>query len=189
MRRVMLSAALLAVFGGLESTAYVRLPVAQFTGRSVVAASAARLELRRVDIVISDWSTGSDHRELVRALVDGGSRAFFNTLCGYSSRGYVSVAGGRRFTLRYAWQVLEADGGRRIFVATDEPMPLADVNVVRTADAEPLAFLELQLDRAGRGIGKLSEADRLEVTEFGDVIGLRSFEVRSADLIMVEEVH
>jgi hypothetical protein len=152
-------------------------------------ASPARLEFRRVEVVITDWSTGPDHRELVRALVDRGSRAFFNALCGYASRGTVSVAGRRAFTLRYAWQVPDSDGGRRVFVATDEAMSFADVGVVPTLDTEHLVFLELRLDRTGHGLGKLSDADRLEMNEIGDVIGLHNFEGRPADLIMVEESH
>lgn len=188
MKRLMLSAALLAVFGGLESSAYVRLrPVAQFIGRSVEYASPARLELRRVDVVITEWSTRRNHRELVSALVDGGPGAFFNALCGYASRGTVSVAGGRTFTIRYAWQVQDVDGGRRIFVATDEPMSFAAVSQARTPDPEPKLFLELRLDRAGHGLGRLSDADRLAVNEIGDLIELRSFDGRPADLVMVEE--
>jgi hypothetical protein len=188
MRRLMLSAALLAVFGGLESSAYVHPhPVAQFTARSMEFASPARLEFRRVDVVITDWSTGPDHRELVRALIDKGPRAFFDALCGYPSRGTVSVAAGPTFTIRYAWQVSEADGGRRVFVATDEPMFVGNIRAGRPY-VEPLVFLELRVDRTGHGLGKLSEADHLAANESSDVIELRDFEGQPADLI-VEESH
>jgi hypothetical protein len=184
----MLLAALLAVLGGMESSAYVRPgPVAQFTARSMEFVSPARLQFRRVDVVITEWSTGPEHRELVRALADKGSAAFFNVLCGYTSRGTVSVASEPTFTIRYAWQVADAAGGRRVFVATDEPMFVGNIRDGRPYN-EPLVFLELRVDRTGHGIGTLSEVDQLIANQSRDVIELRDFEGQPADLI-VEESH
>jgi hypothetical protein len=161
--------------------------VARFSARSVEMTSPARLSFRHVDIVISQWSTDMDHRLLARTLVEKSPVSFVDALCGYPSVGTIAVAGGRVFTIRYAWQTVDRDGGQRIYLATDEPMSLTSSEFSRFGDVEPFYFLELRVDRHGNGVGKLSDATRLSVDQSRNVIELREFDRRPLHLVMVHD--
>ena len=161
--------------------------VARFSARSVEATSPARLSFRHVDIAISQWSTDQDHRLLARTLLEKGPVSFVDVLCGYPSLGTVAVAGGRTFTIRYAWQTADRDGGQRIYVATDEPMSLTSSEFSRFGDVEPFYFMELRVDRHGNGIGRLSDAVRLSIDQSRNVIELREFDRRPLHLVMVHD--
>jgi hypothetical protein len=160
-------------------------PIEHFTAKSAVMTSPARITLRPVDIVISQWSTYMDHRELARTLLEKGPVAFMSLLCGYGAAGRISVMGGPDLVIRYAWAIEERDRSRRIFLATDEPVLLAGGWLRRSPDEEPLTFVELRVDRNGNGEGKLSEAARLSVDQSRDVIELRDYNRRPLHLPMV----
>lgn len=164
-------------------------PVERFTAQSVFMTSAARLTLRPVDIVITRWSTFTDHRALSRTLLEKGSYAFQTLLCGYGAAGSIGVIGAPDVAIRYAWPVEDRDGGRRIYLATDEPVSLTGPMVRQLPDPEPLTFLELRINRDGAGEGKLSEAARLSVDESRDVIELRDYARRPVQLISVQRTH
>ena len=149
--------------------------------------SPARLGFRHVDIAISQWSTDLDHRLLARTLLEKGPVPFVDVLCGYPSLGTIAVAGGRVFTIRYAWQIADRDGGQRIYLATDEPISLTSNEFRRLPDAEPFFFVELRVDRHGDGVGRLSDALRLSVDQSRNVIELRDFERRPLNLVMVHD--
>jgi hypothetical protein len=145
----------------------------------------ARVAFRHVDIAISQWSTDQDHRLLARTLLERGPAGFVDVLCGYPAVGAIGVAGGAEFTIRYAWQVPDRDGGQRIYLASDEPIVLAGAEFRRFAEMERLHFIELRVDRHGDGIAKLSDAVRLSVDQSRHVIELRDFERRPLQLLMV----
>jgi len=161
--------------------------VARFTARTVEMTSPARLSLRHVDIAISQWSTDQDHRLLARTLLEKGPVGFVDVLCGYPALGTIAVAGGREFTIRYAWQTADRDGGRRIYLASDEPISLVSTEFRRFADFEALYYVELRVDRHGDGIGKLSDRVRLSVDQSRNVIELRDYDSRPLHLVMVHD--
>jgi hypothetical protein len=160
-------------------------PIEHFTAKSAALSSPARLTLRPVDIVISRWSTYTDHRALATALLEKGHVAFLNLLCGFGAVGSINVFGGPDIPIRYAWSIDDRDGGRRIYLATDEPVSLTGALLRRFPDEEPLTFIELRINRNGDGEGKLSEAARLSVDESRNVIELRDYTTRPLHLLMV----
>ena len=187
MRRA-IAVVLMMVAAALTTSASVRYEtIARFSARSVEMTSPARLAFRHVDIAISQWSTDQDHRLLARTLLEKGPVPFVDVLCGYPSLGTIAVAGGRVFTIRYAWQVADRDGGQRIYVASDEPISLTGNALSRTLEAEPFYFMELRVDRHGNGVGRLSDAVRLSVDQSRNVIELRDFERRPLHLVMVHD--
>ena len=187
MRRA-IAVVLMMVAAALTTSASVRYEtIARFSARSVEMTSPARLAFRHVDIAISQWSTDQDHRLLARTLLEKGPVPFVDVLCGYPSLGTIAVAGGRVFTIRYAWQVADRDGGQRIYVASDEPISLTGNALSRTLEAEPFYFMELRVDRHGDGVGRLSDAVRLSVDQSRNVIELRDFERRPLHLVMVHD--
>jgi hypothetical protein len=149
--------------------------------------SPARLSFRHVDILISQWSTDVDHRLLSRTLLEKGPVSFVDVLCGYPSLGTIAVAGGGTFTIRYAWQTPDRDGGQRIYLASDEPISLTSSEFSRFGAVEPLYFVELRVDRHGDGLGRLSDAVRLSVDQSRNVIELRDFDRRQLHLTMVHD--
>ena len=164
-------------------------PVEHLTAKSAVMTSATRLALRPVDIVIDRWSTFTDHRALETALLEKGPVAFLNLLCGYGAAGSIGVVGAPDVPIRYAWSVEDRDGGRRIYLATDEPVLLNGLLGRRDPGTEPLTFIELRINRDGLGEGKLSEAERLSVDESRDVIALRDYARRPVQLISVRSTN
>jgi hypothetical protein len=159
-------------------------PVEHFTAKAVEVMSLARVSRRRVEIVVTRWSTEVEHRLLVTALLEGGPVAFFDRLCEVAPAGTINTIDGREFTVRYAWQAFNGDGGRRIFFATDEPIVLAGSSF-RRPPGEPLTFLELRLDRSGDGEGRLSEATRLSVDQARNLIEISDYANRPPGLLEV----
>jgi hypothetical protein len=159
-------------------------PVEHLTARAVESTSPARFVFRPVDIVISRWSTFTDHRLLSTTLLEQGPVPFLNMLCGFAPAGTISM-GGREFPVRYAWSIEDRGGSRRIYLATDEPVSLSNPRFGPFLSDERLMFLELRVNRNGEGEGKLSEAVRLSVDESRSVIELRDYDKRPLHLVMV----
>lgn len=186
-RASVIATVFLAVTAGFAASGSVRHPaVARFSARTVEMTSAARPIFARVDIRIDQWSTDLDHRQLGRTILERGPVAFSQTLAGYPALGSIAVFE-REFTIRYAWQEIERDGGRHIYVASDEPILLMSREFRRFAEPEPLVFLELRVDARGDGLGKLSDAVRLSVDESRNVIEMRDFDRRPLHLVMVHD--
>jgi hypothetical protein len=183
-KRILIGSALIA---GLTLTgqAFPRVaPVEHLTARAVESTSPARFVFRPVDIVISRWSTFDEHDVLVTAMLERGSMSFLNTLCGFAPVGTISM-GGRDFPIRYAWSIEDGVGGRRIYLATDEPLSPAHPAFGPFLSDERLIFLEVHLNRKGEGEGKFSDAVRLSVDESRSVIELREYAKGPFHLVMV----
>jgi len=160
-------------------------PVEHFAAGSPAMTSAARLTLRPVEIAITQWSTHTEHRALASALIEQGPLAFARLLCNYGAAGFISVTGAPDVVIRYAWSIKEPDGNRRIYLATDRPVPLSSGWLRRFQDEEALTFVELRVNPDGSGEGKLSDAARLSVDGIRQVIELTGYDGRPAHLFMV----
>ena len=184
-KRILIGSALIA--GVLATTAMTasRLPrVEHFTARTVESTSPARFVFHPVDIVISRWSTLTDHASLMTALLERGPGPYLNLLCGFGPVGTITM-GGRDFPIRYAWSIEDRGGSRRIYLATDEPVSLVTPTFGPFLSHERLTFLELHVNKNGEGEGKLAEAVMLSVDESRGVIELRDYGRRPLHLVMV----
>src|SRR5436190_21885276 len=115
-RATVVSTAVFLTIAGVAASAVIRHdPVARFSARSVEMTSPARPVFTRVDITIGQWSTDLDHRTLARNVLEQGPMAFSHTLAGYPRLGTMT-AGAQAFPIRYAWQVFDRDGARRIYL-------------------------------------------------------------------------
>ncbi|HVZ23130.1 MAG TPA: hypothetical protein VG871_18785 [Vicinamibacterales bacterium] len=185
---VLSSTAMLMAVAALGASASVQHgAVARFSARSVEMTSPARLAFRRVDITVSQWSTDLEQRRLGHTLREQGPAGFVNVLCGYPAIGSIEVAGGRAFTIRYAWQRWDRDGARHVYLGSDEPIVLASGEFRRFVDPEPLYFVELRIDAHGDGVGRLSDARRLSFDESRNVIEMRDYDARPLHLVMVHD--
>jgi hypothetical protein len=163
-------------------------PEAHFTAKVGVTSGPARFALRTVDIVVDRWSPYAEHRLLETTLREKGWVEFLDRLCTLAPVGSIVTIDGRNIAMRYAWQVVERDGRRRVFAATDEPITLANPLVHRSALADAFTFLELRVGANGEGEGKLSEAARLSVNETQDLIELRDYANQPLHLVMVRSL-
>src|SRR5499427_3304532 len=118
------------------------------------------------------------------ALLERGPMPFLDVLCEFAPVGSISM-GGRDFPVRYAWSIEDSAGGRRIYLATDEPVSLAHPTFGPLLGNERLTFLEVRVNRRGEGDGKFSEAVRLSVDETRSVIELRDYLKGAFHLVMV----
>jgi len=184
-KRILMASTLIAGLLTLTVHAFPRVaPVEHLTARAVESTSPARFVFRPVDIVISRWSTFDEHHALMTALLERGPMPFLDVLCGFAPVGSISM-GGRDFPVRYAWSIEDTGGGRRIYLATDEPVSLARPTFGPRIGDDRLTFLEVRVNRKGEGDGKFSEAMRLSVDESRSVIELRDYENRPFHLVMV----
>jgi len=184
-RRILTASALIAGMLTITAGAAPRsTPVEHLTARAVQSTSPARFVFRPVDIVISQWSTFMDHHTLMTTLLQQGTVRFMDTLCGYAPVGTITM-GERAFPIRYAWSIEDTGGGRRIYLATDEPLSLGNPTFGPFLGDERLTFLEVRVNRNGEGEGKLSEVTRLSVDESRAVIELRDYAKRPLHLVMV----
>ena len=117
--RAALSALAVAALVGGASASPRPEPVEHFTAKIVIALSPARFAFRTVDIVITQWSTDVEHRMLETALLEKGWVQFLDQLCTFVAVGSIVTLDGRDIAIRYAWQVVDRGGHRRVFVATD----------------------------------------------------------------------
>jgi hypothetical protein len=179
--------AVAALIGGASASPRPE-PVEHFTATVVVASSSARFAFRTVDIVIAQWSTAVEHRMLETALLEKGWVEFVDQLCTFAPVGSMVTIDGREIAIRYAWQILERGGHQRVFVATDEPITLANPPGGRSSLAASFMFLELHVGANGEGEGKLSEAAQLSVDQSQDVIELRDYANRPLHLVMVRSL-
>jgi hypothetical protein len=163
-------------------------PEAHFTATVGVTSGPGRFALRTVDIVIDRWSPHAEHRLLETTLLEKGWVEFLDRLCTFAPVGSIVTIDGRNIAIRYAWQVVDRDGRRRVFAATDGPITLANPLAHRSALADAFTFLELRVDANGEGEGKLSEAARLSVDQTQDLIELRDYANRPLHLVMVRSL-
>ena len=163
-------------------------PVEHFTAKIVIASSSARFAFRTVDMVIARWSTDEEHRMLATALLEKGWVEFLDQLCTFAPVGSIVTIDGRDIAVRYAWQIVDRGGYRRVFVATDEPITLANPPAGRSSLAGSFVFLELHVSANSEGEGKLSEAAQLSVDESQNVIELRDYANRPLHLVMVRSL-
>ena len=81
-----------------------------------------------------------------------------------------------------------ADGGRRIFIATDRPIThWQAVNRPRVVNY-PFTFIELHLNGKGEGEGKLALATQIHASEDGKNIELTSYRTEPIALSEVKRL-
>ena len=184
-KRILTGSALIAGVLAITVSAAPRTPpVEHFTARAVSSTSPARFVFHPVDIMITRWSTFTDHGLLMKALLEKGPVPYLNLLCGFAPVGTITM-GGREFPVRYAWSIDDRGGRRRIYLATDEPLSLVRPAFGPFLGDDRLTFLELRVNRNGEGEGKLAESVTLSVDESRSVIELRDYEKTATHLVMV----
>ncbi len=114
----------------------------------------------QVEMTINQWSTPEQTKRLMGVMKDKGAEALLDTLRDMKPVGTISTPGDLAYDLHYAQQEPAADGGRRIFLATDRPITYwQGVNQPRVVNY-PFTFIELRMNGKGEGEGKLALATK-----------------------------
>jgi hypothetical protein len=124
----------------------------------------------RVDITINSWSTAEERERLIVAMLEKGSNALLKELQKAPVKGRFRIPTARPpdphhlslgLDIRYAWQVPLPDGGKRIVLAMDRYIGFAEArNQPRSVDY-PFTLLQIHVDKAGKGEGKMAVATKI----------------------------
>jgi hypothetical protein len=135
--------------------------------------NVGRTGASQVDINIDRYSSDAEHETLMAVFKKDGPEALLNALQKTRPVGSIRTPDSLAYDLHYARQVPADEGGRRIVLATDRPVGFWEAaNRPRSIDY-PFTVIELQLDRNGEGVGKLSIATKLTLS--GTVLTLENF--------------
>ena len=148
---------------------------------------APRANASTVELTISRWSTDTERDQLLSVLRDKGQDALLSALQKLPVVGYINTPGSLKYDLHFAQQKEGADGGRMVFLMTDRYVGAWEaVNRPRTVDY-PFMLLQLELDKAGNGVGKASLYTKITQTADG-TIELENFSSQPVMLNQVRKV-
>ena len=138
----------------------------------------------QLDITIDRLSTEAERQRLMSTLGKG-QTAMLEALRDLPRVGRIRTPGDLGWDIHYAHEMRGEDGGRRIFLATDRPISMWEaINRPRTIDY-PFTFIELRLNNAGEGEGKLSLATRVIASEDGRFVHLENWDTQPVALTEV----
>jgi len=128
-----------------------------------------------VEITIDRWSTEAERDELLAALQSHGETGLLKALQENPRVGSIRTPNSLAWDLHYARQRPTADGGTRIFLATDRPISFWEAANQPRSIHYPFTLLEIRLDKDGHGEGKLSIATKIEVGAEGKEIQIENY--------------
>ena len=131
----------------------------------------------RLKIVINEWSPDSERDRLLSVLKTDGPDKLAESFRQGRAAGYIAWPGNLDYTIRFAYRMPRADGGEDVILATDYPV---HVWWDPTLGAPPASvaqgtLIQLQLNRDGRGEGKLSVGTKVTATNDGKLFALEDY--------------
>jgi hypothetical protein len=137
-----------------------------------------------VQIRVDSWSSAAEREQLMTAMVEKGPKELLKVLQKAPPKGRFSIPGLRGpdphqlrlgLTLRYAWQAPLPEGGRRIVLAADRYIGMAEArNQPRTIDY-PFTLFEIRVDKNGEGQGKLAYATKIAFDKDKKVMEIENY--------------
>lgn len=126
-----------------------------------------------IQIEITRWSTDAERDRLLAILKEKGESALLSGLQKLPKVGNFRTPDSLAYDLHFARQHPGADGGRRIFIATDRYIQFWEAANHTRSMQYPFTFIEMRLDNHGQGEGKLSIA--VKVTEEDNQLVLENY--------------
>ena len=121
----------------------------------------------QLDIRIERWSTDAERDTLLAIVkqqesnVASMNQELLSALQRLPRVGHIREATTLAWDLRFARQAPLDDGGRRIVLGTDRPMPFWEVRDRPRSFDSPFTLIEMRLDKENRGEGKLLADTRI----------------------------
>jgi hypothetical protein len=139
-----------------------------------------------VDITIDRWSTDAERTMLIEAFQTKGQDGLLDALQDIDPRvGFMRLPNSLGYDLRYARQVPDAEGGRRILIATDRRIGFREAQTRPRTFDYPFTLIELRLNRDNEGVGKMSVATRITWNKEHNVLELENY---SSQPVMLNSV-
>ena len=129
----------------------------------------------RVEIAIKRWSTTDERGRLTTALLKKGERALLDELQDANPVGTIRFNTELAWELRYARMIADAEGGTRVFLATDRPMSTLEILNQPRYSQYPFTLIDLRFPREGTPTGSLILAARVTADKDGRLIEVENF--------------
>jgi hypothetical protein len=142
----------------------------RFTAFAVSMTNGAAGRSSNLELVVDRWSTPADRDDLAAALDERGPEGLLKRLQGRPRIGYVRAAGRLGNDISFARQVQHSDGSRRIVIVLARQLSFNEVNRGSPTQDYPFTVIELRLDAAGGGDGRMSVGARIKVHKGSDQI-------------------
>jgi len=123
--------------------------------------ASARAIATTVDIVVNRWSTDAERERLRTTLIEQGQDKLLKALQALPKVGYIKTPDSLSYDLHYVRRHPGADGAERVVLLTDRYIAFWEAaNEARTL-SYPFMVIEMRLDAAGHGQGKLTVATKI----------------------------
>ena len=147
-----------------------------------------------IEIRITRWTKPEERVALINSVIEKGPDALMRALLKLPDHGRMRVPSWRGpdpqqlllgWTLHYAWNVPDGDGGQRIVVATDRYITFAEArNNPRISDY-PFTLIDIRLDKNGEGTGKASMATMITFDRKKNIMELENY---SSEPVRLQQV-
>ena len=148
-----------------------------------------------VAITVNQWSTQEERARLIETMLTKGSDALLRQLQKAPVKGRFRIPGQRQpdphhlalgLDIRYARQTPLPEGGRRIILAMDRYIGMAEArNQPRSIDY-PFTLMEIRVDKDGKGEGKMAIATKISFDKKKNAIELENYSSEPVRLNNVE---
>jgi hypothetical protein len=128
-----------------------------------------------VEITITRWSTDMERRILIDQLLSGGPNAWLDTLSHSDPVGRLQTLYSTAYPLRFAQAIPDDSGGRHIVLAADRPVTFWQVWNAPMSTQLPFSVIELHVNSAGEGEGRLWVPGRITADREADTIELDGY--------------
>jgi hypothetical protein len=142
----------------------------RFTAFAVSMTNGSTGRTSKLELVLDRWSTSADRDDLAAALAEQGPNGLLKSMQARPRIGFVHVPGRLGNDIQFARQVRHSDGTRRVVIVLPRRLSFNEVNPSSTTEDYPYTVIELHLDAAGAGDGKMSVGARISVNKGSDQI-------------------
>jgi hypothetical protein len=131
-----------------------------------------------VQIRLDRFSSSEERATLVAAFKEGGQNALLRALQRVNPRvGFIRTPNSLGWDLRFAYREVNADGTSRIVIATDRRIEFWEArNRPRVSDF-PFTLVEMHLDKANSGEGRMAVAARISTARDGETIEIENYAI------------
>jgi len=177
---------------GAAAAAMMATPVAaQTTGEKIlITAFAVNMSNigtganAQVQIYVDKWSTEAERALLITTMVNKGPKDLLNVLQKQPLKGRFqipTISGPDPhhlrlgLQLRYAWQAPLPEGGRRIVLAADRYIGMAEAQQQPRTIDYPFTLFEIRVNKDGEGEGKLAYATKIRFDKDKKVLEIENY--------------
>jgi hypothetical protein len=142
-----------------------------------------------IDIIVERWSSPEERDRLVAALREGSTDGLLRELERIKHpAGHIRSATSIGYPLRFAWQVPNPEGGRRVIVATDRPVSFLEARDNPRSMDYPFLLIDFRINEKGEGQGKLMPLAKVQIND-EHVVEIENYNSEPVRLTEVRERH